>query len=381
MQDTGIKILITDDSPSWREDLNNILHQESYQLFLAENGEQAVHSYLMHKPEIILLDLNLPGINGLEVIDYIRNQANDSDIYIISITSEDDPDKKSQALNLGANDFLLKPFAAEELIAKLNVAKRQLRLNRQLRQAYQRIAKEIDTVAYLQVKLLPKECVSRKDISVQTMYRPSGRASGDYYDFFPIDQDTLRVVIADVSGHGARAAFLMAMVRALIRSSESHFFNLAQTLHMVNKQLCELIGNEPDFVTLFAADVNIKAGRLTYINAGHCPGILSTSAQDCQLLEPTTTILGFFNLDFQPRQLEITNNNALLLFTDGFYEWDVAPGIQYGLENFVSLASDFICRTDFNLPELEKHMMQDMDFRPSFRDDRSALLIRWGGLC
>ncbi|MFP4213478.1 MAG: PP2C family protein-serine/threonine phosphatase [Desulfohalobiaceae bacterium] len=379
MQNTGIKILITDDSPGWREDLNNILHLESYQLFLAENGEQAVHSYLLHKPEIILLDLNLPGLNGLEVIDYIRNQANDTDIYIISITSEDDPDKKSRALNLGANDFLLKPFAAEELKARLNVAKRQLRLNQQLRQAYQRIAREIDTVASLQVKLLPKECVSRKDISVQTLYRPSGRASGDYYDFFPIDENTLRVVIADVSGHGARAAFLMAMVRALIRSSESHFFTLAQSLHLVNKQLCEIIGNEPDFVTLFVADVNNKEGSLTYINAGHCPGILSTSVQDCQLLQPTHTILGFFDLEFQPTKQEISGDSTLLLFTDGFYEWDISPGVQYGLENFISLASDLICRVDLNLPELEQYMMQDMHFKPSFRDDRSALLIRWGG--
>ncbi|MFO8032004.1 MAG: SpoIIE family protein phosphatase [Desulfohalobiaceae bacterium] len=378
MQNTGIKILITDDSPSWREDLNNILHQESYQLFLAENGEQAIHSYLLYNPEIILLDLNLPGLNGLEVIDYIRNQANDSEIYIISITSEDDPDKKSRALNLGANDFLLKPFAAEELKARLNVAKRQLRLNRQLRQAFQRIAKEIDTVASLQVKLLPKECVSRKDISVQTLYRPSGRASGDYYDFFPISENTLRVVIADVSGHGARAAFLMAMVRALVRSSESHFFSLAQTLHLVNKQLCEIIGSEPDFVTLFAADINNKDRTLTYINAGHCPGILSAAANDCQILQPTNTILGFFDLQFQPQEMEIAGNNTLLLFTDGFYEWDVSPGVQYGLENFISLASELICRANFNLPDLEQHMMQDMDFKPSFKDDRSALLIKWG---
>jgi sigma-B regulation protein RsbU (phosphoserine phosphatase) len=378
MQNTGIKILITDDSPGWREILNNILHQESYQLFLAENGEQAVHKYLWHTPEITLLDLNLPGLNGLEVIDYIRNQANDSEIYIISITSEDDPDKKSQALNLGANDFLLKPFAAEELKARLNVAKRQLRLNSQLRQAYQRIAKEIDTVASLQVKLLPKECVSRKDITVQTLYRPSGRASGDYYDFFPINEHTLRVVIADVSGHGARAAFLMAMVRALIRSSESHFFSLAQTMHLVNKQLCEIIGSEPDFVTLFAADVNNQDQTLTYLNAGHCPGILSTKAHECRLLEPTNTILGFFDLEFKPSQIQITGNNTLLLFTDGFYEWDVSPGVQYGLQSFISLASNLICREDFNLPELEQHMVQGMDFKPSFRDDRSALLIRWG---
>ncbi len=376
--DSTIMILITEHDQQGCADLQLVLRQEDCQLLWAENGEQAIDSYLRYCPDIILLNLNLPELDGLEVIDYLRNQANDSDIYIICITSEDDLDKKSRALNLGANDFLLKPFAPEELTARLNVGKRQLRLNRQLRQAFQRISTEIDTVASLQCSLLPKECICMGDnFSVQTLYHPSGRASGDYYDFFPINEHIMRVAIADVSGHGARAAFLMAIVRALIRTSESYYLTLAQTLHLVNKQLCEIIGNEPDFVTLFVADVDNKDRTLTYINAGHCPGILSKQDHTAQPLYPTNTVLGFFQLDFSASKIDISDKKALFLFTDGFYEWEIAPGNLYGLENFVDLASSLIARQDFNLNGLESQMVRNLEIKPVFRDDRSALLIKW----
>lgn len=372
-----IKILITDDSPKWRERLEAILQDWDIQLEMAAHGEEAIERYLSLQPDVLILDLNLPSLQGTDVIKYIRNQANDSEVYILSLTSEDDVDKRSQALNLGANDFLLKPFATEEIKARINVAKRQIRLNKQLRSAYQRISSEIDTVASLQEKLLPRESISVPGLDVQAVYHPSGRASGDYYDFFPIDDHVLRAVIADVSGHGARAAFLMAIVRALIRTTESYYLSLADALGLVNQQLCDIIGNERDFVTLFAADVDIKNKVLSYINAGQSPGVLIDSGQSNDILEPTSTVLGFFDLDFSTREIDISEKTGLFLFTDGYYEWEIIPNEQYGLENFLDLISGLLKQGDFNIEELEQELMRDKEFKPSFRDDRSAVWIRW----
>ena len=372
-----IKILITDDSPEWRERLEDILQDMDIQLRTAAHGEEAIERYLSFQPDVLILDLNLPSMQGTDVIKYIRNQANDSEVYILSLTSEDDVDKRTQALNVGANDFLLKPFATEEIKARINVAKRQIRLNKQLRSAYQRISSEIDTVASLQEKLLPRESVSVPGLNVQAVYHPSGRASGDYYDFFPIDDHVLRAVIADVSGHGARAAFLMAIVRALIRTTDSYYLSLADAMDLVNQQLCEIIGNERDFVTLFAADVDIENKVLSYINAGQSPGVLTDSGSSYDILEPTNTVLGFFDLDFSAREIDISDKSGLFLFTDGYYEWEIIPNEQYGLESFLELISDLLKRGDFNIEELEQELMRDKEFKPSFRDDRSAVWIRW----
>jgi sigma-B regulation protein RsbU (phosphoserine phosphatase) len=214
-------------------------------------------------------------------------------------------------------------------------------------------------------------------LDVQAVYHPSGRASGDYYDFFPIDDHVLRAVIADVSGHGARAAFLMAIVRALIRTTESYYLSLADALGLVNQQLCDIIGNERDFVTLFAADVDIKNKVLSYINAGQSPGVLIDSGQSNDILEPTSTVLGFFDLDFSTREIDISEKTGLFLFTDGYYEWEIIPNEQYGLENFLDLISGLLKQGDFNIEELEQELMRDKEFKPSFRDDRSAVWIRW----
>ena len=378
MDNQIIKLLITDNSSWWEENLGTIFEPGQFQLLTAETGEEALDLYTGHEPDIIILDLNLPDMSGSEIITYVRDQAHDSDAYIITLTPEDHLQARTKALNIGANDYLLKTFNLEEFRARMNVAKRQVLLNKQLRHAFERIASEIDTVASLQNKLLPKECLWMQNASIQSVYHLSGRASGDYYDFFPLDDSTIRAVIADVSGHGARAAFLMAIVRALIKTTQRFYLDLTQTLELVNKQLIEIIGDESDFITLFAADVDTKNNTLTYINAGHCPGILSKTFADTDLLEPTSTILGFFDLDFSPRQVDISDRCGLFLFTDGFYEWEVSPGQFYGLDNFLSLVKECMCKEEFNLQDMEQTMIQGLDFKPAFRDDRTALWIKWG---
>jgi sigma-B regulation protein RsbU (phosphoserine phosphatase) len=377
MYDTTIKVLITDDSPEWREYLQKLLTEQIYELELAEDGYEAVRKYGLFEPQILLLDLNLPGFSGLEVIKHVRNKARDFDLYVITLTSRDDTELKNKALNLGANDFLLKPFGRDDLFARINVATRHLRLNRQLRLAYQQISQEIDNVAYLQKKLLPEGCVWKSDVSVQCIYHPSGRASGDYYDYFPLNEHTLRLVIADVSGSGGRAAFLMGIVRALIRSTQSYFLNLVETINLVNKQFLEIIGEEPDFVTLFAADIDTRNKTLTYINAGHCPGILCRNDREVELLHPTTTVLGFFELGLFPKVQDISDKWGLLLFTDGYYEWEVSPHRIFGLESFLDLASELICEHHFHLDDVEAKLTENLKGKPVFRDDRSALLINW----
>ena len=114
--------------------------RDDYTLVAAYDGEEAITNYLDNLPDVLVLDLDLNRIDGFDVIKYIREQANDNDIYILALSSNDSLDWKTTALNWGANDILLKPFSQEEYWARINVADRQVRLNRQLHKAYERIA-------------------------------------------------------------------------------------------------------------------------------------------------------------------------------------------------------------------------------------------------
>ncbi len=250
-----IRVLLVDDSKTVLRLLTYILGQE-YMLHSAEDGQEAIEAHAQFKPDVIILDMNMPLKSGLEVMAHIRNTAQDHDVQIIVLTAQDTKALKAKAFAAGANDFLAKPFDREELLARVGAAARQVTLTRRLRQAYVRISREIDMVAGLQRRLLPDCTPLLGQTMVECLYRPSGRASGDYYDFFTLPDGTLRVVMADVSGHGARAAFLMAVVRTLLRVTQTHYLSLAETVGLASHHLLSSIGAEPDFVTLAAVDIN-----------------------------------------------------------------------------------------------------------------------------
>lgn len=372
-----IRVLVVDDSKTVLRLLTYILGQQ-YLLQAAEDGQEAIEAHASFKPDVIILDMNMPVKSGLEVMQHIRGTAQDHDVQIIVLTAQDTKALKARAFAAGANDFLGKPFDREELLARVGAAARQVNLTRRLRQAYDRISREIDLVAGLQRRLLPDCSPLLGDTTVECFYRPSGRASGDYYDFFTLPDGTIRTVMADVSGHGARAAFLMAVVRTLVRVSQTHYLSLGETLSLASHHLLSSIGEEPDFVTLAAADIDPVAGTLTYVNAGHCPPML-WSAGEAQWLDPTSSVLGFFDQQFSPRTVSFTRPAGLFLYTDGWYEWRTLDHEIYGLENFKDLSGSLLAENRFTLRTLLENLSGERA-GPVFTDDVTALWVSMGSL-
>jgi sigma-B regulation protein RsbU (phosphoserine phosphatase) len=374
----SLKLLLVDDSLLIRQTLRIILH-DLYEIRAAVDGQDGIDNYLADRPDIIILDMNMPQKSGLEVIEHIRTACDDQDTYILMLTSEETSDSKSAALNAGANDYLTKPFNKVELLARVGVAERQVRLTRQLRGAYATIRSEIDMVAQLQRSLLPSGDRSVGGMTVASFYQPSGLASGDYFDYFQGDDDHVRVILADVSGHGARAAFVMAMVRSLFRTTATHYLGLAETLTLINRQLLDILGRDSDFVSIFTADIKRGDGTMEYINAGHCPAILHSGGRIDEL-EATTTVLGFFDLDFKVERVRLDPGAGLFLFTDGWYEWDTASGEMYGIERFIQTAKDLLSSGGFCFEALFSSLSAavagETPSRPEFRDDVSALYVQ-----
>jgi len=374
VQAKDIRVLIVDDSSFIRSALKKILSGR-YTLAEAEDGEVAVEQFHEFQPDIIVLDLNMPRMGGMEVINYLRKNAKDEDVFILVLTAEESTYQKTLALELGANDYLVKPFVREELLARVRVAERQARLLRQLRSAYAEIEAEVDEIAALQKKLLPDKCPVIPGLKVQTLFLPSGHGSGDYYDYLPLTERAIRMVIADVSGHGARAAFIMGVVRTLFRMSATEGMDLAQTMRMINAHLTDMIGQEDDFVTAFVLDLNLDEGCVCYVNAGHCPGLILPPDGKLQKLPPTQTLLGFFDLDFEVKRLELTGKTRMFLFTDGFYEWEVSPEELLGMDRFMKMVEDCIKSKKFNITSLLSELGASATGMPTFRDDLTAMGI------
>jgi len=115
-------ILIVDDEPQIRRVLRTIISSNGYSVIEARSGEEALEKIRDERPDLVLLDVNLPGISGLETCREIRHSA---DIPIIMLTVRNSERDKVQALDAGADDYVLKPFGAEELLARIRAALRR----------------------------------------------------------------------------------------------------------------------------------------------------------------------------------------------------------------------------------------------------------------
>ena len=370
-----VKLLIAEDSGINRNFLVRLLGEE-FEIEESCDGEEAVEKFAAFAPDIVLLDIHMPVMDGLEVIRHIRNSSVERDVFILVLTGEESTEVKVEALNQGANDFVLKPFVREELQARVRVAKRQVLILEELRRAYSVISSEMDMVADLQTRLLPRGGFEFPGIDLDWMYLPSGRASGDYYDFFPVGPETLRFVVADVSGHGARAAFIMNTVRAIFRMSWRNYFPLEQVVSFVNDDLCQIVGGEADFVTLMACDLDLSTRTLSYINAGHCPGFFLADRELMHEVSPNCRPLGIFSLNISTGEISFKNSLKAFLYTDGFYEWELSPGDILGLDRFRHEVQQMILQDGFDLRGLKDRLERIGGHVVRFRDDLTALWIR-----
>ncbi|WMW65838.1 SpoIIE family protein phosphatase [Nitratidesulfovibrio liaohensis] len=353
----------------------------------------------------------------LDLVRAIRAVRGDEDVFLIVLTEPDDHALRADALAMGANDALRLPLEPLELDARVSVGARQARMARRLRAYSDRLTREMARVAELQMRLLPSSSPYLPGLHVESLYRPSGDASGDYFDYFllpprapadavppaspeqpdppsrhaPHDADgpVLRVVIADVSGHGARAAFLMSIVRTLVRAQNDgaaarHADGmppqpLPETVRRINRHLVDIIGGEPDFVTLFAGDIDFAAGTLEYVNAGHCPALLRGGDGQITRLPSNAPLLGFFNADFAAELRAFPPGSQLLLFTDGLHDWTAPGGAHLGPERFLELTEPCLRAGNEVLAAMESALRAAAGGMPPFRDDVTALWIRRDG--
>lgn len=426
-----ITLLMAAPAPLTREALRRLPGVGRTMLHAATLAE-ALEMHTARRPHVVVIDADLPGAlpgaspdtspgtspdtspgaspdtspaapaiacPALELVRAIRTRCADEDAFLIVLTEADAHEQRAQALALGANDALRLPLEAGELDARVKVGARQARMARRLRDYSDRLGREMARVAELQMRLLPSASPYLPGLHVESLYRPSGDASGDYFDHFILPPRrnaqgsgngqggaVLRVIIADVSGHGARAAFLMSIVRTLVRaqadgaicsSGQAPSLSITETVSRINRHLVDIIGGEPDFVTLIAGDIDFAANTLEYVNAGHCPALLRQEAGAVVRLPSNAPLLGFFSASFSSCHVPFPPGSQLLLFTDGLHDWTTASGTRLGPERFLALAES--CLKDGNcvLASVEAALHETAGGSPPvFRDDVTALWIR-----
>lgn len=197
------------------------------------------------------------------------------------------------------------------------------------------LERQVSTAAQVQMRLLPQKPPSLPGVDLASIYVPCFELGGDLYDFIPLPDDNLGLVIADVSGKGIPASLVMASVRAALRAQVDNVYYLYEVIRRLNVMLKrDMTDNE--FVTLFYGVLDARNRRLTYCNAGHPPGLL---LRDGKLTELSTDnmILGV-NVDepYTQAVLELRSNDLILLYTDGLADAVNFNGERFGTQRIKS---------------------------------------------
>ncbi len=322
------KILIVDDEPDIRSVLKMALRSLKHEIIEASNGKEALAKLKESKPDLILMDVMMPEMDGVSAIREIRKKTANTALPIIVLSAVGEKDRWVEALESGANDYVPKPFDPKELFARIRTHLKIATLSNQLAVKNHQLETERSLGSKIQQAILPRS-FNFPDLSVRTLFQPSDRLSGDFFDVYAADKN-VHFLIGDVSGHGTASALIMAATKGMFRLlAESHTCT-HEILSEVNRQLCEILSENQFFVTLTLGVWHPAEEAISLFSAGHNPTLLSHGGK-VEPIKPSGMALGFLpDQRWDVKKISFTNGDRLLLYTDGLTEIQ-SNGQQFGL--------------------------------------------------
>jgi phosphoserine phosphatase RsbU/P len=321
------RILVVDDIDDNRQLLVRRLEREGFHdVALAADGEEAL-SLLQAQPfDLVLLDIMMPKLDGYGVLERLKAEGRLHELPVIVISAHSEIDSVVRCIQLGALDYLPKPFNATLLRARVSASLEQKRLRDQVRAHLTRLEAELDAARALQMGMVPRDFPAPSaefPLEIFAMMEPAREVGGDLYDFFPAPDGRFAFLIGDVSGKGVAAAMFMARTKNLFRLASnmaSGGVSPAEIVSRVNRELCE--GNDAMmFVTLYFGMLDLKTGELAFCNAGHDPPYRLGNGAAALAEGAQGMALGIDSAwRYETGQLRLARGEALYLYTDGITE-------------------------------------------------------------
>ncbi|MBD3184072.1 SpoIIE family protein phosphatase [Candidatus Poribacteria bacterium] len=331
-------ILIIDDEEGIRLTLAFTLEDEGYTVDTASTGVEALEMMKKRRYDMVITDLMMPGISGMEIVKHTKKRYPDT--VVIMITGRGSEEKAVEAMKLGADDYIPKPIEPEEMLIKLSKTMEMQRLKQENRSFQKHLEQELDTARKIQQSLLPQSIPAFNGIDISIFSQPAKHVGGDYHDLIQLPSGKLGVAIGDVSGKGMPAALLMANVQASIRRCSEELHSPGEVISRINRSLCPICQyiEEHRFITLFYGIFDPQSNDFIYSNAGHnYPLVFRQNLDDFYALESTGLPCGILDdAEYDENSLRLSRDDVLLLYTDGITEATNPDGIMFGEENLVS---------------------------------------------
>jgi sigma-B regulation protein RsbU (phosphoserine phosphatase) len=326
------RLLVVDDNEDNRYTLTMMLSLEGYDdVAVANDGAQALEMLKDAAFDLLLLDVMMPRVNGYEVLENLKEQGRLRDLPVLMISAVTELDSVVRCIELGADDYLSKPFNPVLLKARLAACLEKKRLRDAVLTHAARMESELAAARDMQLAMVPRSFprpAADWPIDVHAFMEPAREVGGDLYDFFPLDGGRFVFLLGDVCDKGVPAALFMArtknlvrLVSELARTSDGSMLPPGEILTRVNR---ELATDNPTltFVTLFLGIVDADCRSIDFCNAGHNdPYLLSVQGGVRPLTASKGQPLGIrLDTRYATTRIDLHQGEALFLFSDGITE-------------------------------------------------------------
>jgi sigma-B regulation protein RsbU (phosphoserine phosphatase) len=324
------RILVVDDVKANIDVLVQAL-RDDYKLSVATNGEDALRSAAKNPPDLVLLDIMMPGMDGYEVCRRLRAASQTSEVPIMFLSALDEVTNKTFGFEVGGNDYLTKPFEIVEVKARVRSL---IKAKAYADAVKEQIAGELRIAREIQLGFLATDisaCTQGTGMDVHAVLEPAREVGGDLYEVLRTDDGRLLVAVGDVSGKGIPAALFMAVTTTLIRMLARRLKTPEEIVRQVSDALA---AQNPQnlFVTLFCAIFDPQTATFTCASAGHpSPVLIRRDSPPCLPFPSSATVAGIFpDMEVGNQVLTLRPGDRLVLYTDGVTEAFNAEKVVFG---------------------------------------------------
>ena len=322
------QILVVDDDAVSRKILAQLLASAGYECRECEDGTEALALVHAKQPSLLLLDFDMPGLNGAEVLKSLRSDSDPAiaQIPTIMLTGHGSEESEVRCLQAGADDFVTKPVNAAVLRARIETQlrlrsmRRQLeRQNDELEEWRRNLERDLAAAQLTQQSLIPQKPPTIAGWEVAACYRPVIQVGGDIYGWLRMKDSRILFWIADGTGHGAAAALLTTLAKLLFHHGTVEHDGPAMVMEAVNNDFRSIFGGR-SFMTAMCVAVDPATGRATVVGAGHPPVLIAHHSGGTESIASVAPPLGLIeHPKFTETIVDLDSGDAFLLYTDGLF--------------------------------------------------------------
>jgi sigma-B regulation protein RsbU (phosphoserine phosphatase) len=335
------EILVVDDDAMSRRVLAQLLSAAGYNCRVSNDGSEALETIHARPPSLLLLDFDMPGLNGAEVLRCLRSDENPTvaQIPAIMLTAHGSDQSEVSCLQAGADDFVTKPVNASVLRARIETQLRLRSMRRQLERQNDELEKwrrdlerDLAAARLTQQSLIPQKPLLLPGWQIATCYRPVIQVGGDIYGWLRMKDGRVLFWIADGTGHGAAAALLTTLAKLLFHHGSMDHDSPASLMEAVDNDFRSTFGAR-SFMTAMCVALDPATGQAQVVGAGHPSLLVVHHNGTTESIASVAPPLGMIKRSaFTETAIDLGPGDAFLLYTDGLFNWSkderhrVTPG-------------------------------------------------------